>query len=283
MTDSTLTAVTPGRSPAAPSSDTSTVRQPTPRPVMRRAKLLRASSQDRQTNTTQDSRERNGSSLASRAAEELFLKTRLVGVAGDLSGATQLAMSYIGMWGMAGTLYSYPGMRDGQPDPELRSRINLLLDDQLELVKKSLMEEEPLVHAVAEALLAKEELIGEDLDQLVQEHGIGTFHHLENLLKIQESPEEATENGKAAAENGGAAAPQGAGTSEANGEPADGEDDSLSTKAAYLRSQNEETPTSEKPEPAGSQASFSADAQESVSEDEGNPDDEAVQKNPDDT
>src|SRR5205085_12569263 len=46
-------------------------------------------------------------SLASRAAEELFLDVNLNGVTGDFASATQTAASYVGMYGMDGTLPSY--------------------------------------------------------------------------------------------------------------------------------------------------------------------------------
>src|SRR5437588_9383017 len=44
--------------------------------------------------------------LASRAAEELFLDINLNGVTGDFASATQLAASYVGMYGMDGTFTS---------------------------------------------------------------------------------------------------------------------------------------------------------------------------------
>src|SRR5690606_28416701 len=110
---------------------------------------------------------------------ELFLGTRLVGVAGDLQNATNLAMHYIGTWGMAGTLYSYAAMGETRPDRELRGRINALLDDQLAYVKRVLEEEEELVHAVARELLQREELFGDDLEALAKKYGKGPFPSLE--------------------------------------------------------------------------------------------------------
>jgi len=116
--------------------------------------------------------------LASRAAEELFLGTRLVGVAGDLQTATNLAMHYIGTWGMAGTLYSHAAMGDMRPDRELRGRINALLDDQLKIVRGILEEEADLVHAIARELLTREELFGDDLEELAERYGHGPFGSL---------------------------------------------------------------------------------------------------------
>lgn len=123
--------------------------------------------------------------LASRAAEELFLGTKLIGVVSDLASATQLAMNYIGVWGMSDTLYSYAALGDTQPDKELRERINKLLDEQLAAVKEVLKEEEELVHAVARELLAKEELFGDDLDELAKKYGKGDFPYLTRLLTAE--------------------------------------------------------------------------------------------------
>lgn len=148
--------------------------------------------------------------LASRAAEELFLNTKLVGVAGDLANATQLALHYIGTWGMAGTLFSHAAFGDNRPDRELRSRINELLDQQLEEVKKLLQEEEELVHAVARELLAREELYGDDLDQLAQTYGKGPFPYMAEIVEVA-----------AAADDDGAAS-AGSGDSGGDDAPADG-------------------------------------------------------------
>ncbi len=122
--------------------------------------------------------------LASRAAEELFLGTKLVGVASDLANATQLAMHYIGTWGMAGTLYSYAAFGETRPDRELRNRINELLAEQLEYVKQVLLEEEELVHAIAKELLAREELFGDDLDALARKYGRGPFPYMEQSADV---------------------------------------------------------------------------------------------------
>src|SRR5207249_568709 len=54
--------------------------------------------------------------LASRAAEELFLNVNLNGVTGDFASATTLAIRYIGVYGMDGTLTSYLGFStNGEP------------------------------------------------------------------------------------------------------------------------------------------------------------------------
>jgi len=141
--------------------------------------------------------------LASRAAEELFLNTKLVGVAGDLANATQLALHYIGTWGMAGTLYSYAAFGDYKPDRELRQRINELLDEQLRRVKEVLKEEEELVHAIARELLAREELYGDDLEELAKRYGRGPFPFLQERRTLGDHTEVAAAQDAPAAVAGG--------------------------------------------------------------------------------
>lgn len=109
--------------------------------------------------------------LASRAAEELFLKTKLVGVAADLQDATQLAAAYIGTWGMAGTLFSYHGLNTPPHDEDLRKRVNALLEHQKEQVTRLLEQEAALMRAIAEELLAKDEVTGDEIAEMAERVG----------------------------------------------------------------------------------------------------------------
>lgn len=106
--------------------------------------------------------------LASRAAEELFLGTRLSGVVSDLEQATRLAMAYIGWYGMDGTLYSYAAFGTAGPDEELKARINRLLLREKAKVTEFLQQHAPLVHAVARGLLEKSELTGDQIAELAR-------------------------------------------------------------------------------------------------------------------
>lgn len=107
-------------------------------------------------------------SLASRAAEEIFLGTRLSGAVGDLETATRLAAAYIGAYGMDGTLYSYPALSAGPPDEELKARINRLLDREKAKVAELLRSQAPLVHAIARRLIQQDELSGAQLQELAK-------------------------------------------------------------------------------------------------------------------
>ena len=112
-------------------------------------------------------------SLASRAAEELFLNTQLSGVTGDFASATQLAAAYIGAYGMDGTITSYLAFASGltganpQSLPDLTKRVESLLQSQLKAVKQLFMEHREALIAVAEALIERDELIAEEIKELI--------------------------------------------------------------------------------------------------------------------
>ncbi len=108
--------------------------------------------------------------LSSRAAEELFLKTKIAASVSDLEYATRLAADYIGTWGMAGTLYSYSVLGESAASAELRNRINKLLTDQKQQVTRLLEDHAELVHALAAALLQQQELTGTEVLKLAEQH-----------------------------------------------------------------------------------------------------------------
>ena len=113
-------------------------------------------------------------SLASRAAEELFLNVNLNGVTADFASATQLAANYIGAYGMDGTISSYlafSGLTGASPQslPGIAERTEALLQSQFKAVKKLFQEHSEAVMAVAEALIEREELIADEIKQLIDE------------------------------------------------------------------------------------------------------------------
>ncbi|GAC1475693.1 MAG: AAA family ATPase [Ktedonobacteraceae bacterium] len=126
------------------------------------------------TNNREDILARIQVSLASRAAEELFLNTQLNGVAGDFASATQLAAAYIGVYGMDGTLTSYMAFSSalGGANPafvrDLPERVEALLQSQLKAVKQLFLEHSEAVIAVAEALIERDELIAEEIKELIE-------------------------------------------------------------------------------------------------------------------
>jgi ATP-dependent Zn protease len=114
-------------------------------------------------------------SLASRAAEELFLNTKLNGVAGDFASATQLAAAYIGVYGMDGTLTSYLAFSSalGGANPsfvqDMPKRVEALLQSQLKAVKQLFLEHSDAVIAVAEALIERDELVADEIKELIEQ------------------------------------------------------------------------------------------------------------------
>jgi ATP-dependent Zn protease len=107
-------------------------------------------------------------SLASRAAEELFLNIQMSGVTGDLQSATGLAAHMIGAYGMDESFYSYltfgpQAMASG----DLKPRVEHLLDQQFRKVKQLLESNMEAVIAVAEALILRNELTDIDVDEIL--------------------------------------------------------------------------------------------------------------------
>ncbi len=106
-------------------------------------------------------------SLGSRAVEEEFLQTKMTGADSDMQTATYLAMSYCGQHGMGPSLLAVPSQNalGGVPEPLMRIADKML--DMLYAETRALVREKAhAVHAVANALLEKGELIGEELDEI---------------------------------------------------------------------------------------------------------------------
>lgn len=107
--------------------------------------------------------------LAARAVEEIFLGKKLNGVTSDLQHATELAGVYLGIVGMGDELFSWlaSGSRiDGLK--ALRPKINKLLDEQMIEVKQLVQQYADFVHSIAEELLKRGDLTGEEIEELYQ-------------------------------------------------------------------------------------------------------------------
>jgi cell division protease FtsH len=132
--------------------------------------------------------------LASRAVEEEFLGKKLNGVTSDLQQATQLAGAYLGIVGMGDELFSWlasgsrvEGLR------ALRPKINELLKDQMVRVKKLVREHADFVHAIAEELLKRGDLTGEEIEQIhVRLYGFSRPEPSVDSL-VQKAPEQLPE------------------------------------------------------------------------------------------
>jgi cell division protease FtsH len=116
---------------------------------------------------------------AGMAAEELWYGESTTGPGADLVSATGIAAQMVGALGMADSLVSYMAMEEGLnernvvakvlSDPDGRARTDRLLKEAKLVVKEQLDLHRPLVEALRDALLEREELIGgEILEVLAQ-------------------------------------------------------------------------------------------------------------------
>ncbi len=107
-------------------------------------------------------------SLASRAAEELFLGTQYNGVVSDFAQATNIANWAIRVLGMDGTFASALSVGGGS-DPRTQRRVERMLRWRYINVRKMLNEHRLAVEAIAQALLEKDELVGEEAYAIVRQ------------------------------------------------------------------------------------------------------------------
>jgi cell division protease FtsH len=160
------------------------------------------------TNSKEDVEARIQVSLASRAAEELFLDVNLNGVTGDFASATRLATMYVGAYGMDGTLSSIlafqqiSGGGGGMPIPKMAERVETVLQAQMKAVKQLFHDHSEAVIAVAEALIEREELVADEIKELIDEADSrkvmkSVLNDFEPLLSLPEST-----NGHATVTNG---------------------------------------------------------------------------------
>jgi ATP-dependent Zn protease len=134
-------------------------------------------------------------SLASRASEQIFLGPgeEMSGASGDLASATQVAEAMIKLFGMNGSLVSYGGMLGaGNPFGGIGGgggrEVDRLLDQQFKRVKMLLEEHRAAVTAVAEALIEKHALMGDEVYDLVQKAEGRTNGHTNGHVPPPDAP-----------------------------------------------------------------------------------------------
>lgn len=121
--------------------------------------------EERHTQTKEEIETRIQVSLASRAAEEIFLKTQMTGFAGDLASATQMAIVYCGSVGMNGHLFSMSVLQSSPATMQVE--VENFLEQQFKKVKQLLMANQDMCHALAAALLEKDELLEEEVMEII--------------------------------------------------------------------------------------------------------------------
>ena len=129
--------------------------------------------------------------LGGRAAEETILGDITTGAQNDLQRATEIARSMVTLYGMSDTLgqvayhaapnpFLYP---QGFPAPReiseatarmIDEEVRQIIDARMEGVLKTLKEHENLLHRVAEKLLEKETIEGDEFLELIGRQPVTT-------------------------------------------------------------------------------------------------------------
>ena len=109
-------------------------------------------------------------------AEELFFGEAGTGPAGDLEAATRVAAQMVGAFGMTGSLVSM-NAADGPPganlvtkvlaDDTARTALERILGDAKHTVRGLLDQNRAVVEALRDALLEREELVGEEIGAVI--------------------------------------------------------------------------------------------------------------------
>jgi cell division protease FtsH len=119
--------------------------------------------------------------VAGHAAEELWFGQLTSGSGSDLQNATFLAAAYVGLAGMGKSLISVGAamdpLQDGNPvktvlsDPDRKKEVDQLLASCRKQVFELLNRKRYAVEGVRDALLEREELIGDEIEALMAELG----------------------------------------------------------------------------------------------------------------
>ena len=112
-------------------------------------------------------------------AEEIFFGESGTGPGGDLAHATRIAAQMVGSFGMAGTLLSYDAIESGPinggivakvlSDDEGRRSVERILESAKSDVRNLLDHNRHLVVALRDALVATEELVGDEIIEVLQQ------------------------------------------------------------------------------------------------------------------
>ena len=147
--------------------------------------LAHSDLEERFTNTKSEIEARIQISFGGMVAEELFFGESGTGPAGDLQSATAAAAQMVGAFGMAGSLISYDLMA-GPPgasvvakvlsSEEGKEAVSEILERSKAEVTRLLSENRHLIEALRDALLERDELIGQEIIDVLQRaelHALG--------------------------------------------------------------------------------------------------------------
>jgi cell division protease FtsH len=132
--------------------------------------------EDRYVRTRSDVMARIKTALAAGAAENVWFGETTTGVSQDLRQATWAAATMVGLFGMGKDLYSFgtiPNELAGGSsigtllrDTGVREEVNRILAEARKEIEDLLHEKSTIVEGVRDALLEREEIIGEEIDKL---------------------------------------------------------------------------------------------------------------------
>jgi cell division protease FtsH len=119
--------------------------------------------------------------LAGLVAEEVWFGQTTSGPSSDLQAATQIASVYVGVYGMGRSLISAAAAQDPMmggnivqtvlSDPDRRREVDEILNECRRRVRALLQQKRHVVEGVRDALLEREELIGDEIEALMAELG----------------------------------------------------------------------------------------------------------------
>ncbi|MCA1848614.1 MAG: AAA family ATPase, partial [Actinobacteria bacterium] len=132
--------------------------------------------EDRYVRSRSDVMARIKTALAAGAAENVWFGETTTGVSQDLRQATWAAATMVGLFGMGKDLYSFgtiPNELAGGSsigtllrDGSVREEVNKILAEARKEIEDLLREKSAIVEGVRDALLEREEIIGEEIDRL---------------------------------------------------------------------------------------------------------------------
>jgi ATP-dependent Zn protease len=158
--------------------------------------LAHSDTEERFTRTAAELRSLMEISFGGMVAEELCFGQSGTGPAGDLAAATRVAAQMVGSYGMAGSLVSFNAVEAGPitqglvakvlADEAGREAVERLLEDSKTHVRQLLKDNRHLLDALRDALLEREELVGEEItDVLALAAQMGPSHLEETGLSAR--------------------------------------------------------------------------------------------------
>jgi len=101
-------------------------------------------------------------SLAGRAAEEIFLAEKMASMRGDMQHIQSLILNMA-----AQGFFTHLPKLDGSFSDDLQAEVEIFISDKLKEVKDLLSKNRQLVERLAKALMEREEIIGEEVEEML--------------------------------------------------------------------------------------------------------------------